>query len=159
MKKLRAVFLGALGAFFFVFLVGAGGFVSTAALEALVALKAPLASPIFTGSVKFGTYVMSPAEYDAGDTSTALALNWSNGSAQKCRATGNVTFTFSNPVAGGTYILKILQDGTGARTYTWPAAVKWQSATAPTGSAANKYDVITLFYDGTYYFATASLNY
>ena len=98
-------------------------------------------------------------KYAAGNTSTALTINWDNGNVQACTATGNVTFTFSNPKSGGRYMLIITQDATGSRTYTWPAAVKWSGGTTPTGSAASKIDVITFAYDGTNYYGGYSLNY
>src|SRR3989344_3389371 len=43
------------------------------------------------------------------------------------------TFTFSNPSASGTAcsFTLILTNG-GSQTVTWPAAVKWAAATAPT---------------------------
>lgn len=96
--------------------------------------------------------------YAAGNTSTALTLNWNNGTKQSCTATGNVTFTLSNPVVGVTYTIEITQDGTGSRTYTWPAAVKWPGGSAPTGSGAAKIDVIKLLWDGTSYLGSSSLN-
>ena len=49
------------------------------------------------------------------------------------------TFTFSNPAASGltsTFTLKIIQDST-ARAITWPAAVDWPAATAPTLTATD----------------------
>lgn len=105
------------------------------------------------------TIQMTPDEYAAGNTSTALTIDWTNGNSQSCTATGNVTFTLSNPVKGEVYLLKITQDGTGARTYTWPAAVKWSGGTAPTGSGAAKVDLINFYYDGTSYYGASSLNY
>jgi hypothetical protein len=97
--------------------------------------------------------------FAAGNTGTALTLDWNNGDAQTCTATGNVVFTLNNPVLGRTYVVEITQDGTGSRTYTWPAAVKWPSGTAPTGSGIGKVDLITLYWNGTNYRATAVLNY
>ena len=49
------------------------------------------------------------------------------------------TFTFSNPAASGltsTFTLKIIQDST-ARAITWPSAVDWAAATAPTLTATD----------------------
>jgi hypothetical protein len=89
---------------------------------------------------------------DAGNSSTALTVDWSAALAQKVTLTGNCTFTFSNPVAGAVYVLELWQDGTGSRTVTWPASVKWAGGTAPTlTTTANKMDLITLYYDGTNY--------
>lgn len=98
-------------------------------------------------------------EYNAGNSSTAITVNWANGVAQKVTMTGSATFTFSNPVAGTAYILKLVQDGTGSRTATWPAAVVWPNATAPTLSGANKVDLINFYYDGTNYFGSFASNY
>ena len=69
-------------------------------------------------------------------------------------SSGNVTFTFSNPTAGMSYVLQLVQ-GSTARTYTWPAAVKWPGGTAITVSATNNnVDLVTFFYDGTTYFGS-----
>ena len=88
-----------------------------------------------------------------------IALNWNNGNVQSVTLGGNRTFTFSNPVAGGRYLISLKQDATGSRTITWPT-VKWRGGTAPTlTTTANKYDLITLIYDGTNYYGDASLNY
>lgn len=68
-------------------------------------------------------------------------------------ATGNVTLTLSNPVAGASYIIKIIQSST-ARTVTWPAAVLWPGGTAPTITATtDAIDIVSLYYDGTNYLA------
>jgi septal ring-binding cell division protein DamX len=112
-----------------------------------------------TGTLKSGNYHLEPIEYDAGNSSTTITIDWANGSAQKVTMTGNCTFTLSNPVVGAAYILKLVQDATGGRTYTWPAAVKWPAATSPTGSAATKTDLISLYYDGTSYFGTYATNF
>ena len=48
------------------------------------------------------------------------------------------TFTFSNPSASGSgcsFTLILTQDASGSRAVTWPAAVKWARATAPTLSS------------------------
>ena len=46
----------------------------------------------------------------------------------------------------------LLQQGSTARTYTWPAAVKWLGGTAPTVSTTdNDIDMVTFFYNGTNY--------
>lgn len=70
---------------------------------------------------------------------------------------GNATFTFSNPPKAGTLITIVLvQDGTGSRTVTWPATVKWSGGTAPTlTTTASKRDVFTFVYDGSNYYNTS----
>jgi hypothetical protein len=61
----------------------------------------------------------------------------------------SVTLTFSNPPASGTgYTLTLYckQDGSGSRTITWPASVKWPNSSPPTMSTgANKIDIFSFF--------------
>jgi hypothetical protein len=105
-----------------------------------------------------GASRLTTAPYSAGNSSTAITIDWRNGDAQSVTMTGNCTFTFSNPVAGETYLLKLTQDGTGSRTATWPAAVKWPAATAPTlTTTAAGIDIVSFYYDGTNYYGASSL--
>lgn len=100
------------------------------------------------------------ANYSAGNSSTALTVNWNNGAAQHVTLTGNCTFTFSNPRAGSAYVLRLLQDATGSRLVTWPAAVKWTGAIAPTlSTTAAAIDLINFYYDGTSYLGTSAIGF
>lgn len=101
------------------------------------------------------------AEYDNGNSSTADTVDWSNGQKQKSTLTGNCTYTFTAPSAGvGNFLLKIIQDGTGNRTVTWPATVKWAGGTAPTlSTGAGDIDIVSFYWDGTTYFGVASLDF
>lgn len=97
---------------------------------------------------------------NAGNTSTAITINLLSGMTQRMTLTDNVTITLSGPIAGTTYTLVLIQDGTGNRTATWPAAVVWPAATAPTlTTTGGKADVIKLFYNGTTYYGSFVLNY
>lgn len=87
----------------------------------------------------------------AGTTAgTGYTVNWATGNGQVFDAqgsSGNVTFTFSNPQAGASYVLKLIQ-GSSARTYTWPAAVKWPAGIAPVVTTTNDaVDLVSCFYD------------
>ena len=85
---------------------------------------------------------------DAGNSSTALTLNAANGNVQKLTLTANCTITLTSPTSGVMCSLTLLvfQDGTGSRTITWPASVKWGNAGAPTlTTTASKMDMISLF--------------
>mgnify|MGYP001617862679 FL=1 len=100
------------------------------------------------------------------NTSTSYTIDISTGNAFSLIMTGNCTFTFSNPKATGTacsFTLILQQDGTGSRTATWPAAVKWPAATAPTlTTTASRFDVLTFLTvdGGTRYFGfTAAQNF
>ena len=51
--------------------------------------------------------------------------------------TANCALTFPTPLAGKSFTLKLIQDGTGSRTVTWPTSVcRFDSGTAPTLSTA-----------------------
>ena len=57
-----------------------------------------------------------------------------NGNVHTVLMTANCTFTFSNPIASddcSSFTLILTQDGTGSRTVTWPASVKWPGGDAP----------------------------
>ena len=85
-----------------------------------------------------------------------VAVDWNKSVNQQVTMAGNRTFTFSNPVAGSFYTLKITQDATGSRLATFPAAVEWAGGSAPTlTTTASRVDIITFYYDGTDYFDVA----
>lgn len=65
--------------------------------------------------------------------------------------TANCTLTFPAAGAGKSFSLRLVQDGTGSRTVTWPAAVKWDGGTAPTlSTAAAAVDALAFVcFDGT----------
>lgn len=95
------------------------------------------------------------------NTGTAYTISLANGSVQILTLTGNCTFTFPAATAGQSFILLLKQDGTGSRTVTWPAAVKWPGGTAPTiTSTASKLDKYIFTSDGTnWYGSNAGQNY
>lgn len=119
---------------------------------------------IFGGSVSFA----SAAEIRAGTNSTkAIAADqlaasaapqtltdaaptaWDMSLGYNAKWTLGASRTLStptNPVAGMTYCLNVIQDGTGSRTVTWPSGFDWGTTGAPTlTTTANKRDRITLF--------------
>ena len=112
------------------------------------------------GNIKVGETAYFDAEYDNGDSGTAYTIDWSVANKQKSTLTGNVEFAFTDPYGPCNLVLKLVQDGTGAKTVTWPGAVKWPGGTAPIlTTAANAIDIISFYYDGTNYYGLASLNF
>jgi hypothetical protein len=65
------------------------------------------------------------------NSSTAVTLSLSSGTVLSYTLTGNCTFTMPTATSGTSFILKLIQDGTGSRTATF-TGVKWPSGTAPT---------------------------
>jgi hypothetical protein len=89
------------------------------------------------------------------NTGTAYTINTATGTVQILTLTGNCTFTFPTAVAGESFTLLLRQDGTGSRTVTWPAAVRWPGGTAPTITAtANQTDKYVFTSDGTRWYGS-----
>ena len=99
-----------------------------------IATKAPLSNPTFTGTT---TLVGVDEAYNiVTSTTNATTVDLDTGTNFSHTLTENTTFTFSNPAASGSvssFTLKIVQDASASGfTVTWPAAVDWAAATAPT---------------------------
>ena len=102
------------------------------------------------------------AEFDNGTWSGApgKTIDWNAGQKQTAILGINPTITFTAPAGVGNFLFRVVQDGTGGRTVTWPASVKWPGGTAPTlSSGANAEDIVTFYYNGTDYYGVASLNF
>ena len=103
-------------------------------------------------------------EYTAvTSSSNATTVNLRDGTNFSHTLSENTTFTFSNPAASGkvsSFTLKVVQDASASGyTITWPSAVDWPAATAPTLTAdANAVDYfVFITHDGgtTWYGFTA----
>jgi len=113
-------------------------------------------------TIEAGTFTNGYTEETVtANTSTAYTIDLANGSVQILTLTGNCTFTFPTATAGRSFLLMLRQDGTGSRTVTYPAAVKWPASTAPTITAtASRQDIFSFVSDGTNWFgATGGQNY
>ena len=107
-------------------------------------------------TIEAGTFTNGYTEEVAtANTSTAYTIDLANGTVQILTLTGNCTYTFPAATAGKSFILIQKQDGTGSRTVTWPASVKWPGGTAPTiTSTASKADKFIFTADGTNWVAS-----
>lgn len=85
-------------------------------------------------------------------TTGTVNIDWSAAQNYKqTEPTGNITYTFTAPPGPCHVQLHILSDGVStARTFSWPATVKWLGASFLT-TATNKNAFINFFYDGTSY--------
>jgi len=93
------------------------------------------------------------------------AIDWDDGNSVDIdlgSATADVELTFSNPKAGATYLIKFKQGAT-ARDVIFPALVKFPGETSPVTlditATNNYYDIVTLYYDGTNYYANNVQNF
>tara|TARA_Y100000590_G_scaffold87048_3_gene97566 strand:- start:37401 stop:38030 length:630 start_codon:yes stop_codon:yes gene_type:complete len=83
-------------------------------------------------------------------SSTTVGLDLNLGNVFEITMGHNIdTFNWTNPADSGnasSFVLKIKQDGTGGRSISWPGAVDWGAATAPTPSTgANAVDIFAFF--------------
>lgn len=89
----------------------------------------------------------------------AATITWDGQTQQTAVVTlgGNRTLgAISNQVAGFTYILFVIQDGTGSRTLAYNAIYKWPAGVAPVlSTAANAIDILTFVSDGTSMYGVA----
>ena len=109
-----------------------------------------------------GALTTTTQAYTATSTLTdAATIDWNVSGAQVAKVTlaGNRTMAApTNLKDGATYILHVIQDGTGTRTITWNAVFKWPSGTAPTlTTTAAARDILTFVSDGTNLYGVANL--
>jgi hypothetical protein len=72
--------------------------------------------------------------------------------------TGNITFNaFTSPVTGQSATFILTQDGTGGRTLT--SSMKFAGGSKTLSTAASATDIVSVFYDGTNYWASLSKGY
>jgi len=133
--------------------------------------KNAIASPA-TGLQVFDTTMNATCEYtgsawrvvSAGSQALAAptattSVDLSAGNVVNLSLTSSTTLTLTG-AAIGTYIMRIIQGGSGSYTITWPANVIWSGGTTPTlTTTVGKSDIVTLIYDGTNYYGNISLNF
>jgi len=118
------------------------------------------ASPELGGELDAGAHTIGFTQQSTtGDGTTTI--DWKLGNKFKFTfGAFNEVFTFTAPTNPCNLLLVLVQDGTGSRTATWPATVKWPGGTAPTlSTGANAVDIISFYWDGTNYHGVASLDF
>lgn len=102
-----------------------------------------------TGQATFSKQINGP---EAALTDGA-SIAWDLSTQQAAHVTLGGNRTLANPsnmAAGGSYALKVIQDGTGNRTLSYGSAYKWPSGTAPVlSTSAGAVDILTFYSDGT----------
>jgi hypothetical protein len=109
-----------------------------------------------SGSTRITPTVLSDGSDITWDVATTVTTN-----AEVTLTGTNRNLNIINPVAGELYRIKIIQDASSFRTIAnWPTNTKWEGGNAPTlTTISNRYDIITLYYDGTNFNGSAHLNY
>ena len=106
-----------------------------------------------------GTLTASNIRLTAPTTLSGTTPTWNINTSSVAHLTlsGNTTLSISNAVAGDTCILKVIQ-GSGSYTLTLPSgSKKTQTITISTTNGA--IDILTFYYDGTYYYWNQDKNY
>lgn len=107
---------------------------------------APKISPTFTGTVTINANIANQILTDGA------TINWdtSLGSVATVTLGGNRTFAAPTNLKIGSYILHIIQDGSGNRTVTWNSVFKWPAGVAPVlTTTGNRRDLFSFVCDGT----------
>ena len=125
----------------------------------VIGTTSPTAKFVVTGGqVAIGM----PSTLSPTGASPAQTLDWNNGNIQFIDisgATGTVSLTLNNPAIGASYVLKIKQ-GASSTNVSWPGTVKWPGGVTPTiTTTSGAFDVISMFYDGTSYYASSGKDY
>jgi hypothetical protein len=93
-----------------------------------------------------------------GNTTATLSPNVSAGTIFNYTANTNFTFdTLTNAVAGSGATVIITQDATGSRVMT--STMKFLGNSKTLSTAASSIDIVTVFYDGTTYYAALGKGY
>ena len=92
-------------------------------------------------------------EFGNGNSGVAITIDYAaNGNAQNVTLTNNCTFTFTDPPGACHLTFSFFQDGIGGHSVTWPATVKWQSATEPVWTTgASDINIAFFYFDGSRY--------
>ena len=116
---------------------GVGGIVATADNSGNISLLAGSTSAVActsTGTTVAGILTVTTYLETAPaivNSSTSQTISLASGTVLSYTLTGNCTFTMPTATSGTSFIVKLIQDGTGSRTATF-TSVKWPGGTVPT---------------------------
>jgi hypothetical protein len=130
----------------------AGNFYVPSGSNLGVGTTSPSANLDVRGSISdAGANVLSQTLTDGATISWDASL----GRISKVTLGGNRTIANATNIRVGTYILHVIQDGTGSRTLSWNLMYRFPGNVAPTlTTTANAHDVMTFVSDGTYLYGT-----
>ena len=113
-------------------------------------------TPNGTGETIINNLVATEIIVANGNTGAAtLTPNAALGAVQSYTVTGNITLNaFGTPLAGQSITLIMTIGGAGSFTLT--SSMKWAGGSKTISTAVGAIDIITVYYDGTTYFASLS---
>ena len=96
--------------------------------------------------------------YNIGTTSGTITPDFNNGSIQNITLNGSITMnSLGNAVAGRSMTLIVTQDGAGNRALT--SSMYFAGGSNTLSTAGGAIDIISMFYDGTRYYASLTKGY
>lgn len=120
---------------------------------------------VLADEFRVANYRLDPHTHDEGIETGNFTINWANSPVHEVELNGtsNAVVTLSNPVNGGSYVIKIKQ-GAASGTINFGAGsfanVKWPGGTPPVlSNISNRIDIISLLYVNTTYYATFALGF
>jgi hypothetical protein len=108
-------------------------------------------SPAATLDVS-GSVSIAKANVQSQTLTDASTISWDTSLGQIATVTlgGNRTIGAPTNLKVGTFILHVIQDGTGSRTLSWNSVFKWPAGVAPTlTTTASRRDLFSFVCDGT----------
>jgi hypothetical protein len=92
---------------------------------------------------------------------TTNTIDWRLGNKAAATLTANSTIYFIAPNKPANLLFVVTQNTTGTgNAIVWGTTVRWAGGTAPTlTTTTSKSDIISLFYNGSQYFGTSTLNF
>jgi len=97
-------------------------------------------------------------EHDDGNKSGTSSLSFADGNKQAVTLTGNWTISSFIFLAVGNYVLKVIQNGTGGYSITWPSNTRAVDGSIDISSAPNSVTIIGIYFDGTNVHLTSAPN-
>ena len=113
-----------------------------------------LTTPVLTNPTVTAYLETAPAIVNS---STSQTISLASGTVLSYTLTGNCTFTMPATTSGTSFIVRLIQDGTGSRTATF-TGVKWPGGTVPviTTTASTGVDVISFVCIASVWYGTAA---
>lgn len=137
-------------------LIVSGAFATTLTVTATTSVTLPTTGTLVSNSV--ATVFTKQQNFQTVALTDGASIAWDVATAQNASVTlgGNRTMAApSNLVDGGTYTLRVTQDGSGTRTLAYNAVFKWPGGSAPVLSTAiGAIDILTFISNGTNLYGT-----
>jgi hypothetical protein len=114
--------------------------------------------PNGSGKTNIKNITYNESVHDIGTTSGTKTPDVNDGPVQTITLSGDLTINaFASPQQGQSLTLIITQDGTGGRTLS--STFKFAGGTKTLSTAASAIDIMSVFYDGSNYWASLSTNF